>query len=419
MSASSAQSALSEGIYLLKNEESGLYAGVQGAKTAQSVPVVQQELNPQGTARHSQLWHLRPNAAKDGAWTLQNVHSTLRMDIMTGRGRAGSPVQQCPAETRRDLLVSQLWRPVAVGDDRYTLVNVNSGHLLSVHDDSSEPDAALEQAGKPDLGARTAQQWRFERVPSRGETTAFDALTATVVSSSGGVLGSVLGSLSGSAKQALDAGGGIFEAAAKAIPDSDTPYVRFEGFRGDEFIRFSKRRGIEAGPRKIADQFPHLPKPFSDGFDAVGPAAARSGHTYLGIKRYQAIEFSEKGHGPVHDTEHMLDPGLLQTVGELCDITGFGAEGGRLVVFGRKDSFTTEPGRGDLARGSSHQQFLLTAAPDAFAFGPDAAATAVSGSTAHYFLTKGDEFVVVSEDKLIQGPARLTHAYPFLDGLWM
>ncbi|MGW5862705.1 RICIN domain-containing protein [Streptomyces sp. NPDC055239] len=412
-------SALSEGIYLLKNEESGLYAGVQGAKTAQSVPVVQQELHPQGTARYSQLWHLRPNAAREDAWTLQSVHSTLRMDIMTGRGRAGSPVQQCPAETRQDLLVSQLWQPVEIGDDRYTLVNVNSGHLLSVRDDSSVPDAALEQAAKPALGPRTAQQWILERVPGRGETKGFDALTATVVSSSGGVLGTVLGSLSGATKQALDAGGGIFESAAKAIPDSDTPYVRFDGFRGDEFIRFSKRRGIEAGPRKIADQFPHLPKPFSDGFEAVGPAAKHGGHTYLGFMRDQVVEFSDKSHGPVHDAENILHPELLRAVGELCDVTGFGNDGGRLLVFGQKDSCTVDPAEVHLRRGSYHQQFLLTAAPEAFGFGPDSASTAVADSTAHYFLTKGDEFVVVSEDKLIQGPARLVDIYPFLDGLWM
>ncbi|MFH8489022.1 RICIN domain-containing protein [Streptomyces longisporoflavus] len=412
-------SGLSEGIYLLKNEESGLYAGVRGAKTAQSVPIVQQELLPQGPARYSQLWHLRPNAAEEDAWTLQSIHSTLRMDIMTGRDRAGSPVQQCPGETRRDLLVSQLWRPVDIGDGRYTLVNVNSGHLLSVHDDSGSPDAALEQAPKPALGPRTAQQWLLERVPARGETKAFDALTAIVVSSSGGVLGPVLGSLSGMTKRALDAGGGIFESAAKAIPDSDTPYVRFDGFRGDEFIRFSKRRGIEAGPRKIAEQFPHLPKPFSEGFDAVGPAHERSGHTYLGFAQDQAIEFSDRSHGPVHYADHVLHHELLETVGELCDVTGFGAEGGKLLVLGRKDNCVMDPAAVDPARGSMHQQFLLTAAPEAFGFGPDAASTAVSESTAHYFLTKGEEFVVVSEDKLIQGPARLTEVYPFLDGLWM
>ncbi|GAA3098382.1 RICIN domain-containing protein [Streptomyces rectiviolaceus] len=412
-------SALSEGIYLLKNEASGLYAGVRGARTEQSTPVVQQEPHPRGTARHSQLWHLRPDAAEAGAWTLQSVHSTMRMDIMTGRDRTDSPVLQCPAETRQDLLASQLWRPEATGDGRYTLVNVNSGHLLSVHGDSSAPDAALEQAGHPTMGARPAQEWHLERVPSRGEVKAFDALTATVVSAGGGILGSVLGSLSGAAKQALDAGGGIFESAAKAIPDSDTPYVRFDGFRGDEFIRFSKRRGIEAGPRKLSDQFPHLPKPFSDGFDAVGPAARGSGHTFLGFTGGQALEFSDKGHGPVHDAEHLLHPALVQQVGELCDVTGFGADGGRLLVFGRGDNCTVDPAGVDLARGSHHQRFTLTAAPDAFGFGPDAATTAVTDSTAHYFLTKGEEFVVVSEDKLIQGPARLTEAYPFLDGLWM
>ncbi|MEU6673426.1 RICIN domain-containing protein [Streptomyces sp. NPDC046925] len=412
-------SALSEGIYLLKNEESGLYAGVQGAKTAQSVPIVQQELLPRGPARYSQLWHLRPNAAEKDTWTLQSVHSALRMDIMTGRGRAGSPVQQCPAETRRDLLVSQLWRPVDIGDGRYTLVNANSGHLLSVHDDSSSPDAALEQAAKPALGPRTAQQWILERVPGRGEAKAFDALTATLVSAGGGVLGTVLGSLSGATKRALDAGGGIFEAAAKSIPDSDTPYVRFDGFRGDEFVRFSKRRGIEAGPRRIADQFPHLPKPFSDGFDAVGPAPEGSGHAYLGFVQDQAVEFSEKSHGPVQYAEHFLHPELLHTVGELCDVTAFGSDDGRLLVFGRKGSCTVDPAKVDLARGPVHQLFQLPAAPEAFGFGPDAACTAVSGSTAHYFLTKGDEFVVVSEDKLLQGPAGLTEVYPCLDGLWM
>ncbi|MEV0500181.1 RICIN domain-containing protein, partial [Streptomyces spectabilis] len=107
--------ALSEGIYLIKNEASGLYATVQpGAGAKQSAKVVLEELHGDGAARHGQLWHVRPHSAREGAWTLRNVHSTYLMDVMAGRGRAGAAVQQCAAETRDDQRAAQQWRPQQV-----------------------------------------------------------------------------------------------------------------------------------------------------------------------------------------------------------------------------------------------------------------------------------------------------------------
>ncbi|WP_433258346.1 hypothetical protein ACQPYK_23220 [Streptosporangium sp. CA-135522] len=55
--------------------------------------------------------------------------------------------------------------------------------------------------------------------------------------------------------------------------------------------------------------------------------------------------------------------------------------------------------------------------PDEFARTPDAAASAAMGEVMHYFLTKGDQFVIGADDKVVQGPAKLTDAHPFLGGI--
>ncbi|MEI5098606.1 RICIN domain-containing protein [Streptomyces sp. PmtG] len=244
--------ALSEGVYFIRNEASGTYATVQpGAGEKQGAKVVLEERRAEeGTARHAQLWHIRPNAAREGAWTIQNVRSTLRIDIMAGRDRAGAAVQQCPAESRDDLLVSQLWRPEPTAADVYVWRNVNSGKNLAVRGESHQPGAHLEQANPRDEQDRGTQLWRLERAPALGEAKGFDALTASVVSGRGGAIGAALTGLTGLTKGVLDAGGGVFETMAKVVPDPKAPYLRFDGFRGDEFIRFSQRHGIETGPEE-------------------------------------------------------------------------------------------------------------------------------------------------------------------------
>ncbi|WKX69374.1 RICIN domain-containing protein [Streptomyces sp. XD-27] len=166
--------------------------------------MVQEELG-EGQERHHQLWHARPHTARPDARVLRNLRSGLRMDIMVNRRRSGSPVPQCQAESRDDLLVTQLWQLTETGKGQFQVAKVNSDLLPSVREDSTAPGTALEQAS-----SRTDQQGRSAWIADGAFSDAF--------------------------KGALD-GGGVFEAAAKGIADPRQPYVRFEGYRGGEFIQ--------------------------------------------------------------------------------------------------------------------------------------------------------------------------------------
>uniref|UniRef100_A0AAU2V0M2 Uncharacterized protein n=1 Tax=Streptomyces sp. NBC_00003 TaxID=2903608 RepID=A0AAU2V0M2_9ACTN len=101
-----------------------------------------------------------------------------------------------------------------------------------------------------------------------------------MVSSDRGVLGSVVTGLSGPAKGALGAGGGIFETAAKGIADPKAPYLRFDGFRGGEFIRFSQRHGIKAGPKPVAEHFRTCPRS-SVAASMTSPRSPRTASTRI------------------------------------------------------------------------------------------------------------------------------------------
>ncbi|MFF9900897.1 RICIN domain-containing protein [Streptomyces longispororuber] len=409
--------ALSEGIYLFKNEASGLYATVQpGAGEKQGAKVVLEELRGEGPARHGQLWHLRPHSARDGAWTIQNVLSTFRMDIMANRSRGGAAVQQCPAESRDDLLASQLWRPqetAGADEDTYAIVNVNSGKHLSVRGGRREVNAELEQA-EPRTGVdRGTQVWRLERVPALGQTKGFDALTASVVSGTGGgVIGTVVSGLTGAAKGVLDAGGGVFETMAKVVTDPKAPYLRFDGFRGDEFIRFSQRHGIESGPKKITEQFTRPPRGFPEHYDDVMTARRGSGHTHAAILTDTIWEFSERS---ASTAPRRLDAILAPREKTHIDAATIGDAQGETVVLFLGDQVVRAPAD-DFSRG---RDFPLQHTPEAFRSGLDTATSTAVDDEMHYFLVKGDEFVVVSEGRLIQDATKLADAYPFLNGVWM
>ncbi|KPC74231.1 hypothetical protein ADL35_26730, partial [Streptomyces sp. NRRL WC-3753] len=99
------------------------------------------------------------------------------------------------------------------------------------------------------------------------------------------------------------------------MPGDTTPFVRFEGFRGDEVIRFSSRNRVEAGPRKISTQFPHLPKEFHGGFDFVTRAPRHREHTYLGVKGDLTIAFSDKGNGGIDRSEEYFPSRELEPYG--------------------------------------------------------------------------------------------------------
>ncbi|MEU7159200.1 hypothetical protein AB0A98_22595 [Streptomyces chrestomyceticus] len=107
------------------------------------------------------------------------------------------------------------------------------------------------QAEPPTGTGPQTQAWRLEPMAPRGEAKAFDT------DRHGGAPRRRChrqgpGGGDGVFKQTLDAGGELFEAAAKGIADPRAPYVRFDGLRGQEFIRFSQRYGIEVGP-EISD----------------------------------------------------------------------------------------------------------------------------------------------------------------------
>ncbi|QIB44431.1 RICIN domain-containing protein [Streptomyces aureoverticillatus] len=402
-----AQAALSEGIYLIKNEASGLYAGVQpGGGAKQGAKVVLGELHTEGPERHRQFWHLKPHSAREGAWTLQNVHSVLRMDIMAGRGRAGAAVQQCPPESRDDLLVSQLWKPEQIADDVYVWVN-SSGKNLAVRGERPEAEAELEQAEPKTAEDRGTQAWRVERVQARGESKAFDALTARVVSP--GTFSTPANVLASALKGILDAGGGIFETMAKTVPDPRAPYLRFDGFRGDEFIRFSPRLGIEEGPKKISEQFPQVPTGFPGAADDVMNARKGSGYTHAAIMGSTVHEFSERSAnrgvahlelGPVKD-QRIKAATTAETKGEA------------VAAFLDLQAVLLTPDYEHTG------EFRLPHAPAEFLTELDTATSAPFDDAMHFFLVKGEEFVIVSQGKLVQGPTKLTDAYPFLTGVWM
>ncbi|MFD9069749.1 RICIN domain-containing protein [Streptomyces lasiicapitis] len=401
-----AQAALSEGIYLIKNEASGLYAGVQpGGGAKQGAKVVLGELHTEGPERHRQFWHLKPHSAREGAWTLQNVHSVLRMDIMAGRSRAGAAVQQCPPESRDDLLVSQLWKPEQIADDVYVWVN-SSGKNLAVRGERPQAEAELEQA-EPKTGEdRGTQAWRVERVQARGESKAFDALTAQVVSP--GTFGTPANVLASAVKGILDAGGGIFETMAKTVPDPRAPYLRFDGFRGDEFIRFSARRGIEVGPKKISEQFAQLPERFADRQDVMN-ARKGSSHTHAAIIGNDIQEFSERSADrEVASIERDTVKGQLIRAATTADTKGEAVAAFLDVQAVRLSSEYEYNG-----------DFQLPHAPAEFLTELDTATSAPFDDAMHFFLVKGEEFVIVSQGKLVQGPTKLTDAYPFLTGVWM
>lgn len=403
-----AQSAMSEGIYLIKNEASGLYAGVQpGGGAKQGAKVVLEALHAEGMERHRQFWHLKPHSAREGAWTLQNVHSTLRMDILVNRGRAGAAVQQCPPESREDLLLTQLWRPEQIGEDVYAWVNVNSGKQLALRGERQESGAELEQGEPSTEEGRGTQAWRLESVPARGESKAFDALTARIVSP--GTLATPANVLASAVKGILDVGGGVFETMAKTVPDPRAPYLRFDGFRGDEFIRFSPRLGVEAGPKKASEQFQRLPHGFPSAAADVINTRRASSYTHTAVLGHDLREFSERS---VADTARLL-PSRLQEE-DIKAATAADPKGERVVYFLKDRAVLTV-----LDSPEYTQDFRLPHAPAEFLHDLDTVTSAPFDDVMHYFLLKGDQFVIVSPGKLVQGPTKLTDAYPFLNGVWL
>ncbi|GGY09860.1 RICIN domain-containing protein [Streptomyces hiroshimensis] len=402
--------------YLVRNHKTGLYLTVRGLSRHDAADIVQEPLHdwPQ---RASQAWRLEPGQGGENVYRLQNQHSGRYLQVRHCRKDPGAPAEQRHLEENDPAYQSQTWE-IRNGDE-YRIINVHSGLELNVRGHSAAVDAVVEQQA----GDEENSVWRFEAVEPRGEAKLFHALAGTLVEpSSRGLLSTLTNAL----KASLEASGGIFGTVSKWVPGSTTPYVAFDGFRGDETIRFSQRNRVETGgPRKISEQFPHLPKEFHGGFDFVTRAPGWSDHRYLGVKGDLVVEFSERGSGEsLRSTDFYYPREQLEPViGGAVKAAVPGTPDGRYhLVFGEKGAtalidLPRAPGAG--RRGADRRDVRpvrLDHLPEPCR--PDAIASAAVGDEMHFFAVKGDQYLVFTFREVIHGPGKILDAYPFLLGLW-
>ncbi|QLE72869.1 RICIN domain-containing protein [Streptomyces rectiverticillatus] len=401
--------------YLVRNEKTGLYLTVRGLSRHDAADIVQEPLHdwPQ---RASQAWRLEPGQGGEHVYRLQNQHSGRYLQVRYCRKDPGAPAEQRHLEENDPAYQSQTWE-IRDDDDR-RIVNVHSGLGLNVRGHSAAAGAVVEQQA----GDEENRVWRFEAVEPRGEAKLFHALAGTVVEPSS--LG-ILATLTNALKASLEASGGIFGTVSKWVPGSTTPYIVFDGFRGEEVVRFSQRNRVEAGPRKISEQFPHLPKEFHGGFDFVTRAPGWSEHRYVGVKGDLAVEFSDRSSGEsLRSTDFYFPREQLEPViGGAVKAAVQGTPDGRYqLVFGEKGATALiDVPRGPAAgkRGADRRDIRpvrLDHLPEPCR--PDAIASAAVGDEMHFFAVKGDQYLVFTFREVIHGPGKILDAYPFLLGLW-
>jgi Ricin-type beta-trefoil lectin domain-like len=399
--------------YLTRNEKTGLYLTVKGASKSVQAEIVQERLH-EWPARAAQAWRLEPGQSGPDTYQIQNQHSGRYLQVRRYSKEPAAPVEQAHLEENNPAHKSQTWR-ITNGDEKgATVVNLYSELLLNVRGNAAAEGTVIDQWQEHKDADRRAQQWHFEAVEPRGEHTAFEALAGLVVEpSSGGLITAVTSVF----KASLEATGGVFGTVSKWVPGIDrTPYIRFDGFRGGEVVRFSQRNRVEAAPRRISEAFPHLPKEFHEGFDFVTTTPRGHKYPYLGVKGDVAIEFSEKGIQDVPPDEPYFPAEQLGQIGRPLRAVSAAPDGSYYLVFGEHGIATINTP--DHPYGSDVSLVDLKHLPKAFREVPDAVASAAVGEEMHYFATKGDEYLVFTLREVIQGPAKILDAYPFLLGLW-
>lgn len=395
--------------YLIRNEKTGLYLTLKGDGRYASGDIVQDKLY-EWPQRARQAWRLEPGSAGEHTYRLQNQHTGRYLRVHRGSREPGIHVELAHLEENTPGYKSQTWR---IGDkDDHRIVNVASGLGLSVRGDSAVHGASIVQQSGTSGDIRV---WRFEQVEPRGVDKAFDSLIGTLVEpSAAGILTTVTSAL----KASLEVSGGIFGTVSKWVPGSTTPYIRFDGFRGGEYIGFSQRNRVENGPRRISEEFPHLPKEFHEGFDFVTRNPRSREYPYLGVKGEQSVAFSEKGlsNDPYPARRHFPLEGPAAEPGQTFTAsTPAAPDGSRYLVFGERGTGIIDVSRDQLARQVDPVE--LTHLPAEFRT-PDAIASAALGQEMHFFATKGDHYLVFTFREVLQGPAPVLDAYPFLLGLW-
>jgi len=109
----------------------------------------------QNSACDCQLWTFQSQSG--GAWTLQNVHSSLKLDVSNSSTSAGAGVVQNSTSGGN----SQKWTLTSAGGGYYKLVNVGSGLLAGVAQSSTANGASVIQWN--DVGVDD-QLWKIVRV---------------------------------------------------------------------------------------------------------------------------------------------------------------------------------------------------------------------------------------------------------------
>ncbi|MBT2384345.1 RICIN domain-containing protein [Streptomyces sp. ISL-11] len=398
--------------YLFRNAKTGLYLTVKGASKDVPADIVQERLLD-WPRRASQAWRLEPGQGGADTYRIQNQHSGRYLQVRRYGKEPGVPMVQEHLEESNPAYKSQTWR-ITNDDDRGSpVINLHSGLLLNARGDVSARGSAVDQWQGHADAAGAAQRWYFEPVGPHGGAKAFDALAGLVVEpSSGGIITAVTSVF----KASLEATGGVFGTVSKWVPGVDrTPYIRFDGFRGDEVVRFSQRSRVEAGPRKIGECFPQLPKEFHEGFDFVTTTPKGHRHPYLGVKGDLSVEFSEKGSDDVPSGLY-FPPEELGRAGRPLKAVSAAPDGSYYLVFGEKGTVTIDAPGPKAER--EVREVALAHVPKEFRQAPDAIASAAVGDEMHYFATKGDHYIVFTLREVVHGPAKILDAYPFLLGLW-
>ncbi|MFC7303988.1 RICIN domain-containing protein [Streptomyces monticola] len=410
-------SVTAHGTYLIKNQKSGHYLTAKGASKQASADIVQEVLRD-WPGRSCQAWRVEPGPAGHDTFRLENQLSGRYLQVRRLSTERGAAIEQAQLEENSPAYKGQTWRLSDTGRGLFQIVNLHSDLRLHIRDDKDTSGAPVDQWPESQGDSRGYQLWQLEPVEPRGMDTAFDALVGTAVEPTG----NLLTALSTGVKATLETVGGVFGTVSRLVPGIDhTPFVRFSGFRGGEFIRFSQRHRVEAGPQRIMRRFPHLPEEFRDGFQFVMAAPRRSHHDYIGVGHERYIEFSDRRSGHPHPWDELFPPEIVkgEELSNLIAVVPAAHDDSRYLVFTRSGMLTIE---GRLPLGTGHTPFVepvsLDFLPGEFQE-PDSVTSAVIGDEVHFFATKGDEFTVFTWEKVVQGPSSVLEAYPYLLGLWV
>lgn len=395
--------------YLLRNERTGLYLTVKDAGEGAAADIVQEALQD-WPLRAGQAWRLEPGEGGEGTYGIRNQRSGRCLRARRrGDGPGAAVVRERPegsGPAYRSWLLANM--------DLHRFSNVHGGLWPGARGEAPAGGVVIDQCRSRADG--TAQRWHFEPAGPRGARKTFDALAGLVVRPGPSRL---VTAATGVVRTAPVAGAGVFGAASKwaAGPDrapgpDRRPYMRFDGFRGDEVVRFSQRNRIEDGPRKIAERFPHLPEEFHGGFDFVTTTPCGSAHPYLGVRGDRAVEFCERGSRDM-PAGHRLHGGTV--TGRPLKAVAAAPDGSRYLVFGERG--TAVVGLPGGPYGHEVGEPDLGHLPEDFRT-PDTIASAAVADEMHYFATKGDRYLVFTFREVIQGPAKILGAYPFLLDLW-